>query len=278
MSLVDCEEVPRKVCPIIFIVETSSAMHDSMIGAINLFIRENLSMLNYFGQRNNVNVKFNVLSFSTGAKWMYGKMISVSDFKYQDLIAGGNVELGAAFDALDEALSCDMLGDFLAISSPYYILFSANFPTDDYQTALSKLKANIRFIGVKSAIAIGNNADKNILVAFTGNLEAVIDSSEVDSLSFIFSCINDEFLDYYLDDFFESNFEKKVSNNIYEYKVLIMNTGQDELEEDKKKLEADLDVFEETEYALKKTIAIKNQIVVILQKEINEIFNDDHWD
>lgn len=284
-SLLDDFPAPKRVLPIIFIVETSSEMQGAMIGAVNIAISETLPMFLDFEQENNVDVKINVLSYSTGAKWMYGEMINASDFEYRDLIANGNVEMGAAFEALDEALSCGIIGDPFAIYLPYFILFSANSPTDDYKTALNKLKSNRFSRGQKVAIAIGNNADKNILKEFTGNMEAVLDSHQADLLRKIFRLreyhIEGSVKDDIDDDLIpKAKFLKpitKESDNTYEYIVLTMNAGKDELDEYKKTLEADLDVFEESGYALKKTVAIQNQIVIILQKEIKEN-NTDHWD
>lgn len=282
MSLLDCVKVPRKVLPIIFIVETSSEMQGAMIGAVNIFLSETLPMFLDFEQENNVDVKINVLSYSTGAKWMYGEMINASDFEYRDLIANGNVEMGAAFEALDEALSCGIIGDPFAIYLPYFILFSANSPTDDYKTALNKLKSNRFSRGQKVAIVIGNNADKNILNEFTRNMEFVlelhwaallINNKEIFLLGEYHN--DDDFIDACTNDFVEYYFDKKETFHTYEYKVLTMNAGKDELDEYKKTLELDLDVFEESGYALKKTVAIQNQIVIILQKEIKEN-NTDH--
>ena len=48
-------------------------------------------------------------------------------------------------------------------------------PTDDYESGLAKLKENKWFkYAIKVAVAIGDDANKDVLAQFTGNIEAVI--------------------------------------------------------------------------------------------------------
>jgi uncharacterized protein YegL len=67
--------------------------------------------------------------------------------------------------------------------APAIILLSDGGPTDDYNTGLSKLKANNWFkSAIKIAIAIGDDADKDVLKDFTGSSEAVITVHNIDAL------------------------------------------------------------------------------------------------
>ena len=67
--------------------------------------------------------------------------------------------------------------------APAIILLSDGGPTDDYNSGLAKLKANNWFkSAIKIAIAIGDDADKDVLKDFTGSSEAVITVHNIDAL------------------------------------------------------------------------------------------------
>ena len=67
--------------------------------------------------------------------------------------------------------------------APAIILLSDGGPTDDYASGLSKLKANNWFkSAIKIAIAIGDDADKDVLKEFTGSSEAVITVHNIEAL------------------------------------------------------------------------------------------------
>ena len=67
--------------------------------------------------------------------------------------------------------------------APAIILLSDGGPTDDYKSGLAKLQANNWFkAAIKIAIAIGDDADLDVLKEFTGNLEAVFTVHNIDAL------------------------------------------------------------------------------------------------
>ena len=67
--------------------------------------------------------------------------------------------------------------------APAIILLSDGGPTDNYEAGLAKLQANNWFkSAIKIAIAIGDDADKEVLKKFTGNSEAVITVHNIDAL------------------------------------------------------------------------------------------------
>ena len=60
--------------------------------------------------------------------------------------------------------------------APAFILISDGQPTDSYKMKLKELQKNGWFrYGLKTAIAIGDDADKKMLAEFTGNEESVIE-------------------------------------------------------------------------------------------------------
>jgi uncharacterized protein YegL len=60
--------------------------------------------------------------------------------------------------------------------APAVFLLSDGEPTDDWQKPLAELKKNNWFkAAVKVAIAIGDEANKDVLKEFTGSMEAVLE-------------------------------------------------------------------------------------------------------
>ena len=67
--------------------------------------------------------------------------------------------------------------------APAIILLSDGGPTDDFQGGLKVLKENSWFKNaIKVAIAIGDDADEDVLKDFTGSSEAVIKVHNIDAL------------------------------------------------------------------------------------------------
>jgi uncharacterized protein YegL len=142
-------------------------------------------MLNEISDENpDAEIKVAALEFSSGCNWLYTEPKLASDFLWQDVKAGGLTSLGAACAELSSKLSRS--GYMVSASgsfAPAIILLSDGGPTDDYQSGLSKLKSNNWFkAAIKIAIAIGDDADKDVLKDFTGNSEAVITVHNIEAL------------------------------------------------------------------------------------------------
>jgi uncharacterized protein YegL len=61
--------------------------------------------------------------------------------------------------------------------APAIFLMSDGEPTDDWEGGLNILKQNNWFkAGVKVAVAIGDEANKEVLKAFTGSMEAILET------------------------------------------------------------------------------------------------------
>jgi uncharacterized protein YegL len=194
MSLIDAVEVPRKVMTLFFIVDTSGSMGGKKIGAVNLAIREVLPMLDDISSNNaDAEIKIALLEFSTGARWLYDTPKPASDFIYNDLSASNLTDLGQAYQALNEKLS--RKGGFMTETTgafaPVLILLSDGEPTDTWQPGLKILKENKWYqAALKIAIAIGNDAKKEVLKEFTNNIEAVIETHNIEALKTIIRTVS----------------------------------------------------------------------------------------
>lgn len=188
------EVLPRRVMPLIFMVDTSGSMGGAKIGSLNTAVREALNEVGEISKNNaDAQIKVAALEFSSGASWMYDKLIEAESFQWQDLAASGLTSFGAACEELNQKLSKShgWMTEPTGTRLPAVILLSDGAPTDEWNHPLEKLKGNPWFKnGCKVAIAIGNDADKNVLTEFTGNAEAVLEAHNVDQLKTLIKTVS----------------------------------------------------------------------------------------
>ena len=178
-------EVPRRTMTLFFLLDVSGSMEGTKIGAVNDAVVNVLPIIKDIAETNpDADIKIAVLKFSSGCDWLYDEPKPVKDFVYQDAVAGGLTSLGQACQELSSKLS---RSGFMKSPSgsyqPAIILLSDGGPTDDFQSGLLKLKGNNWFkAAIKIAIAIGEDADKDILKDFTGSSESVITVHNIEAL------------------------------------------------------------------------------------------------
>lgn len=177
------EEIVKRQLVLFFIVDTSGSMMGTKITSVNVAIRSVLPDLQDAGGAD-IDLKVACLKFSTGCEWMYPTPIAAESFTWQALQADGVTDLGMAFEELDKKLSRH---EFLTAPSgsvaPVLFLMSDGEPTDDYLSGLNKLKNNNWYKNaIKVALAVGDDANKDVLKEFTGNIEAVITVHTPESL------------------------------------------------------------------------------------------------
>ena len=119
-------------------------------------------------------MQIQVIDFSTGAQWANVNSIPVNDFTWTARSASGVTDLGAAIELLTEALTPEKMGR--RCLPPVIILLTDGAPTDDWESKLTKLNSTgwgKRGRSTRIGIAIGQDADKETLTKFTGNMETV---------------------------------------------------------------------------------------------------------
>ncbi len=186
MSLLDdVVSVPRRTMTLFFLIDTSGSMAGNKIGAVNDAVVNVLPMLEDISASNpDAEIKVAALEFSNGTSWLYDEPKLASDFVWQDVKASGLTSLGAACQELNSKLSrSGFMQSASGSFAPAIILLSDGAPTDDFQSGLSKLKGNNWFkAAIKIAIAIGEDADVDILKEFTGSVEAVFTVHNIEAL------------------------------------------------------------------------------------------------
>ena len=182
-------EIPRKMCPVIFLLDTSGSMSGAPIGAVNRAIENVLPELITMNDSNADNeIKVAVMSFDYDAKWIVGEteLLSPEDVQssWRDLDATGYTSMGAAFRALNDKLSVSH--GFMQRASgsvaPVLFLLSDGEPTDDYRAGLQTLQQNNWYkIAVRVAVGYGE-ANDEILREFTGNEGTVLHTNDANDL------------------------------------------------------------------------------------------------
>jgi len=170
-------EVARRTMVLFFMVDTSGSMEGAKIGTLNSAIEDVIPEIRQISAENaDAQIKIAVLEFSEGAKWLTHAPMDVAGYSWNYLNAYGSTDFGAACRELNAKLSKDaFMGDTAGSFAPAIFLLSDGEPTDDYRSALADLKNNNWFKrAIKAAVAIGDDARKDVLKEFTGSIESVL--------------------------------------------------------------------------------------------------------
>ena len=165
-------ELATRPLHFIWIADCSGSMsQEGKIQALNTAIHEAIPHMQKVADENpNAQVLVRALKFSNGAQWHISQPTDVADFRWTDLEAEGVTDMGKAFSMVAEQLKIPPMTD--RALPPVLVLISDGQPTDDYKKGLQELldqpwgkKA------VRIAIAIGADADLDVLQKFIGNPE-----------------------------------------------------------------------------------------------------------
>ncbi|GHV84605.1 tellurium resistance protein TerY [Spirochaetia bacterium] len=179
MALTDKVEIPRRTMALFFVIDASGSMDGSKIGAVNTSIQEVIPAIRDVSEENaDAEIKIAALEFSNGTRWLTPNgPVPAETFSWNFIDAAGVTDFGAACRALNEKLSTKaFMQEATGSFAPAIFLMSDGDPTDDWQNGLAELKRNNWFkAAVKVAVAIGDDANKDVLKEFTGSMEAVLE-------------------------------------------------------------------------------------------------------
>lgn len=166
-----------------WVVDCSGSMYGEKIGIVNNTIQECIPEMRSAADNNpNAQLLIRALQFSSGASWLTSNPVPVEDYGWEDMEANGLTELGKAFDLLAAQLSIPPMPE--RALPPVIVLLSDGQPTDDYKKSMDKLKKLPWFRkAVKIAISIGQDADDEVLIEFTGNKELVLQANNATALA-----------------------------------------------------------------------------------------------
>lgn len=164
-------ELAARPLHFIWICDCSGSMRGEKIQQLNFAIRDAVPHMRSVADENpNAQVLVRALKFSHGAVWHIPQPTPVSQFQWEDLAAAGETDMGKALAMVAEQLKIPPMTD--RALPPVLVLISDGQPTDDFNKGLRALmdqpwgkKA------VRVAIAIGEDADHEVLKKFIGHPE-----------------------------------------------------------------------------------------------------------
>lgn len=161
---------------------SGSMFSEGKIGTVNNAIQECIpEMVSAADDNPNAQLLVRALQFSTGASWITANPVPIEDYAWEDMEANGVTDMGKAFELLAAQLGIPPMP--ARALPPVIVLLSDGQPTDDYKKGLDKLKALPWFKkAVKIAISIGQDADDDVLLEFTGNRELVLQANNPTAL------------------------------------------------------------------------------------------------
>jgi uncharacterized protein YegL len=165
-------EIARRQLHFIWIVDCSYSMAvDGRIQQLNYAIEEALSHLRATADENPfAEMLMQVIKFSSGAQWLSAHPIPIESFYWTNLTAAGARDMGEALSMVAERLKVPPMPN--RGLPPVLVLIAAGKPTDDFARGLKSLMGVAW--GMKAtriAIAIGADADLDVLQKFIGNPE-----------------------------------------------------------------------------------------------------------
>ncbi|MFG3258302.1 tellurium resistance protein [Streptomyces sp. NPDC048172] len=156
----------------LWLLDCSSSMSiNGKIGELNFAIREAIPEMQQAAQDNpSAALMVRAISFATGATWHIDEATPVEQFSWTDLTTYGGTDMGAAFRLAAKALQSPPMPD--RALRPVVALVSDGQPMDDWRAGLREIDATPwGKRAMRVAVAIGEDADKDMLKEFLGNPE-----------------------------------------------------------------------------------------------------------
>lgn len=180
----------KKELHLFFVLDTSGSMQGQPIAQLNEGMSSTMNILkDKFTENVDVDMKIAVLEYNSGAQWRTGGVNHLEDMQdfveYTDLEARGMTYLGAALDMLNEGLSRNtMMKSATGNKCPIIIFLSDGYPTDDWRSALERIKGNKWYQqAIKIGIALGERADSKMLGEVVGTEKNVLTIQETGRLA-----------------------------------------------------------------------------------------------
>jgi uncharacterized protein YegL len=161
----------RRQLHVILALDCSGSMTGDKIASLNYAMRAAIPEMRAAADDNpETDVLVRVLRFSTQVEWHVAVPTPVSRFEWQDVVAGGETNMGEALATIADVLGPEgMPGRQLP---PVVVLVSDGQPSDDFDAGLKRLfDSPYGGRALRVAIAIGSDADNEILERFIAHPE-----------------------------------------------------------------------------------------------------------
>ena len=166
-----------------WVVDCSGSMFGEKMGTVNNAIQQAIPEMQDAADDNpNAQLLVRTMIFSSGARWVNDAPVPIDEFIWEDLLAIGVTDMGAAFELLSKELTIPPMSD--RALPPVIVLLSDGRPTDYYKDSLDKLlKQPWGKKAVRIAISIGQDADDAVLEEFTRSKDLVLKANNAATLT-----------------------------------------------------------------------------------------------
>lgn len=186
--------IVKSVWPIVFVIEASDNMAGERMALLKDVMEEcHDLLLDAAGNNPDFKLKIAAIKYGDSAKLLTDGYVSISQLDWTDITdidVCGEANLGKAIELLDTELQRRKIiedTNMYRFTIPTVVFFASSSSADDYLTALSNAGKNRLFrLARKVCVAIGDEADKDMLAKIAGNIEAVIGPDMVEALKHVF--------------------------------------------------------------------------------------------
>ena len=176
-------KIKKKELDVYYLIDVSGSMSGDKIKTVNRAMKEITPMLKDIAEGHvDTNVRVSVLTFGNGkAKW-HTERVPAAQFHFEEITkVDGDTPLGNALNVLNMAL--DQKEYSSKNVAPLIVLLSDGQPNDSYMKNLEKLYT-LPFgkKAIKTALAIGNDADVKKLEEFTRSKKHIVTSDNLSTI------------------------------------------------------------------------------------------------
>ncbi len=167
-------DVPRakRTLHLVYLIDTSGSMSGTKISSVNHAMAESLQALqDSVRDLEEAEVLVRAVTFESSARWHIATPTPVAAVRWSPVSTGGSTQMGEALRLLAKEMTAERMGDQRGYA-PVFCLMSDGQPTDDFRGGLQALLATPwGKRAARTAIAIGADADRDMLQEFIGNVE-----------------------------------------------------------------------------------------------------------
>jgi uncharacterized protein YegL len=171
-------DLTSRKLPCIFLLDASDNTPDGFLNVVSNLISELVTIWEDWLDRRGggIDVKIVTFVYSDNVRMQQYDLESISNGRLYIPILGGEANIGILFNELNQQLTVH--GGIMEHPSyaPYIFLIQCGPVSHLYSDELQKLRQNNWFkSALKIAVAVGDEADREAMIQFTGNEEAVLE-------------------------------------------------------------------------------------------------------
>ena len=176
---------PNAILHVVFVVDGSGSMTGERIASLNWAAMTALPVMRDAAEDHpDVDVRVRVARFSAfGVDWPIAEPTPLSEVRWMPVQAGGESPMGAALQAVAAVFEADAVVAAALVLPPVIVLLSDGLPTDDARAGLAALLATeLGRDAIRIPIAIGSDADLDLLAEFGGETGTVLKAADAETL------------------------------------------------------------------------------------------------